>query len=1509
VMNGGTLSLGFDASGTVGGIVNVLADSTIIADRASAGAGGTALTLSTLTMGSNTLTVKPGENVTSGTIGLTLGSVFLGGASMRPGNPTFDVQSSANAALTLTLGSFTDQFIAPRTITFQNSGTSPSTVTLATAATALVNGTLINIANTGGAVSVNLNIASALGTLARVNVDSGNTLTLGAAQTLASISGSGTINASGAGFTLTVGNALNSPALDSTFSGVLANGAAPSPLTLIKTGKGTLTLSGSSSNAYTGLTTVSAGTLVLAKTGGALAVGGGLTIGNAAASTVGRATVRLDGNDQIISTAALIMNGGSTLNLNGFSQTVLTFSSAFGATITGPGTLAVATTSGTMTFTGASSISGNLQLTTGTAATRTMAITSVNDQLTISGSVSQGTTTGSIVAGNSAQTALGTLILSGENSYAGTTTVSSGILNVRHGSALGTVAGITTITAGATLQIQNDITTLAEPLTVRGTGFAGAAGRNFQTGAVVNVSGTNNYAGLLTLGAAATVSSDSGTLNLTHVGTITGATFGLTLAGSGNGSIASIIGITNGAVTKNGTGTWTLKGVNTSTGAITINAGTLMLGDGSIGSWSTAPALTFTGSGTFQYGGSTAATTQALGALTLTSGSGTLQVDAPASGDNALTFSSLAVPALGSGLNIVSPANTSVTLINAVDTNGIINARLTYNGSDFASSTAGLMAAAATTTATSSLLAGNAAPYLISGSFAQTASITANAGLKFAGNDTLTIHDGSLLAINNGTGTAGGILVAGGVSAVIANQGSATGLTTDGGGDLVIRTNAANDSLSLQVPIAGTTTGGLTKNGAGALTLSAPSTYTGATSVNEGTLILGNATALSGSAATVQVGAVLDLNEQNITNAATLNGTGIGGAGALINNTGTATVGALTIGLGHGTGGIGASIGGSGNIQSTGILSGNNLLVKTGSGTLTFGDNSGSPLASTRTGTTRIDDGTLRLSYSSTALGAAIAQLVLNGGTLSLGTTTSVAAHPTAVTASSSIISDVFTTGAGLVHTLGVLSIGDQTLTISAGANVTTEATNAGVTFGATTLLGSPTFDVQSPTTATNGTTTLTLGALNDQGIAKTITFTNSGTATMNSLVTLATAAGSLMEGTVVHLNQGTNAGVTLNLNLASALGTFAQVNVSEKSRLNIGAAQTIASLAGNGTVSASGAFTLTVGNANSSPALSTTFAGSLTNGSGTLTFAKNGLGTLTLSGLNSYTGTTTVSAGILKLGSATALGTTSGVLVAAGGTLDLNGQTVDRNLTSIVGVGHEGNGALINSNSTTATLTGTFVLGSYARIGGSGNITINNAGGITGNLLLTKFGNGTLRVVSAAASARTGTNQIDEGTLRLEAATGFAPIGTGAMALNGGTLSLGFDTSGTVGGVVNLLADSTIVADRASTGEGGIMLTLSTLTIGGNTLTVKGGDNVTNGNIGLTLGTTLIGGAMLAGGDPVFDVQSSANATTTLTLGSLSDQAIAPRTITFQNSSANASVVTLATAATSLVNGTMVNI
>ena len=191
--------------------------------------------------------------------------------------------------------------------------------------------------------------------------------------------------------------------------------------------------------------------------------------------------------------------------------------------------------------------------------------------VTLSGVITEQNTSHSTIL---TKTGTSTFALSGANTFSGATSINAGIINYQNNSAFGSDAGTLsaiTVASGATAQLQGGITSTANSLTISGTGASNA------TGALENVSGTNNYTGLVKLGAAATISSDSGTLNLTNTGTITGATFGLTLTGSGDGSISSIIGTTTGGVTKSGTGTWTLSGANTYSGATTINAGTLKL--------------------------------------------------------------------------------------------------------------------------------------------------------------------------------------------------------------------------------------------------------------------------------------------------------------------------------------------------------------------------------------------------------------------------------------------------------------------------------------------------------------------------------------------------------------------------------------------------------------------------------------------------------------------------------------------------------------------------------------------------------------------------------------------------------------------------------------------------------------------------------------------------------------------------------------------------------------------
>jgi len=215
------------------------------------------------------------------------------------------------------------------------------------------------------------------------------------------------------------------------------------------------------------------------------------------------------------------------------------------------------------------------------------------------------------------------LTLTGNNTYTGSTTINSGVLNIQNANALGTTAAGTTVSSGAALQLQGGITIGAEALSLNGNGQA-------FDGALRNISGDNTYGGAITLTGATRIHSDANLLTL--LGGISG-TQNLTLSGPGNINVSAVIGTSTGTLTKNGSGIATLSAVNTYSGSTNLgfsnssNAGTLRLsGSGKI---STAATNIFNGTldlnginqsiTTLALGGGSSGTTAAV-----TTGSGTL---------------------------------------------------------------------------------------------------------------------------------------------------------------------------------------------------------------------------------------------------------------------------------------------------------------------------------------------------------------------------------------------------------------------------------------------------------------------------------------------------------------------------------------------------------------------------------------------------------------------------------------------------------------------------------------------------------------------------------------------------------------------------------------------------------------------------------------------------------------------------------------------------------------------
>ena len=102
--------------------------------------------------------------------------------------------------------------------------------------------------------------------------------------------------------------------------------------------------------------------------------------------------------------------------------------------------------------------------------------------------------------------------LTGANTYTGPTYVNAGSLTLANAGALGTSSGVT-VAYGAGLRMSGGIsTTAAVPLTLNGDGITSYSSAY----AMENVSGTNTYSGLVTLGSSTTIGSTAGTLNLTN---------------------------------------------------------------------------------------------------------------------------------------------------------------------------------------------------------------------------------------------------------------------------------------------------------------------------------------------------------------------------------------------------------------------------------------------------------------------------------------------------------------------------------------------------------------------------------------------------------------------------------------------------------------------------------------------------------------------------------------------------------------------------------------------------------------------------------------------------------------------------------------------------------------------------------------------------------------------------------------------------------------------------------
>ncbi|MEI6674375.1 MAG: autotransporter-associated beta strand repeat-containing protein [Verrucomicrobiota bacterium] len=1212
----------------------------------------------------------------------------------------------------------------------------------------------------------------------------GGLLTLGSATRINSdagtlaLSNAGTIT--GNTFGLTVGGAGNT-----TISSSIGTGAG----TLTKDGTGTLTLGGV--NTFTGLTTVTAGTLAYGVTNAlstsAVTVNGGTLNMGAFSDSVG--TVTLSAGSITGSSGVLT---GTSYVLNNATGTTTTLSAILG----GVGTLAMsgagtAILSGANTYSGATNITaGTLQIgnagTTGSLSSSSAITDNAALVFNRSNALSQGTDFGTISGtGTVSQAGGGITTLNASNSYAGLTTVTAGVLNIQSALALGTSAAGTTVSAGAALQIQGGITVAAEALTLNGGGIA-------TDGALRNISNNNSYGGLVTLASASRSNSDSGTLTLSNAGTIGGA-YVLSVGGAGNTAIASIIGTSS--LTKDGAGTLTLTGANTHS-TTTISAGILQVGGGgtvgTLGSGSVTDNAALVFNRSDSYGGTLSNAISGSGALTLSAGTLTLGGSNTYAGATTVSAGTLklgATGALGNGTSNTS--GVSVASGAVLDLAGIsptAAAGLTLSGTGITSGGA-LVNSSATLATYSGLLTLGGSTSIVAGSgdivLSNPGSVTGvGNNLSVGGAHTTTLAS----VINTGGGT---LTMAGSGSLVLTGQNLFTGATTiNSGGTLQLGTGGTSGSVSTSSGILNngvlvfnrsnanafshviSGSGSVTQTGSGTLTLTGTNTYSGITTITNGTLQIGD----------------------GFTDGSIASSSGIVLTSALVYNVTSSS------NYSH-------VIGGAGSLSKTGV------------GTLTLSG------ASTFTGGITASAGTLKATSDAAALGTGAATLTLSGGSLQLANDTGLTFNRnTTVAADTTITSDRLTSGAGVTDTLGTLTLGAQTLSLAAGSYVATGT--AGLTFGATTLTGAATFN---PATGTN----LTLGAVG--GSSTGFTKQGAGQLTLS-------AAGSFTGGVTVNAGvlQLGNAGA-LNATTGSENAVAFGVGSTGTLRLN-GNNAVVSNLSSHVTPGApiienanASAATLTVGNSTNQ---SGSFAGVLQNGTGggTLGLTKAGTGSLTLSGTNTYTGVTTLNAGTLKLGNAAALGsTTGGTLVTTGAALDLLGQTVGAEALTLSGTGTASGGALINSDGTTASLSGAITLAANSSVGTVSQMTLSGVIGDSGAAKsLTKVGAGI--VTLSNTNTYTGATSVSVGTLNV---TGSLNAGSAVAVSGAATLS----GTGSIFGGVTVSSGGIITAGNGTSGA---------LAIGG-ALTFSSGGTIHIGTLsgytstaalGITGNLTLNGGA-----------------------------------------------------------------
>ncbi|MEI7750876.1 MAG: autotransporter domain-containing protein, partial [Candidatus Omnitrophota bacterium] len=449
--------------------------------------------------------------------------------------------------------------------------------------------------------------------------------------------------------------------------------------------------------------------------------------------------------------------------------------------------------------------------------------------LTVDGA---GNTTLSGVLGNGVggliKNGAGTLTLSSANTYTGTTTINAGTLGLTGGAAIidtGTVS--LADAAGATLML-NDSETIgylsgggttggnvslgANTLTVGDSGgvnssfsgvISGVDGGLTKVGSnVLTLEGNNTYTGVTTISAGKVEVGDGTTTGTLGTGNIINNA-SLVFNRSNSITVANIISGT-GALEQAGAGTLTLSGTNTYTGVTTLSSGALNVATignggvaGNLGKASNLKTNLVLDGGTLRYTGTTASTDRGF-TVNATAGS---EIDVTTAGQT-LTIDTTGIVTAGI-LTIGGAGNTVISSV--ISGAGGLNKEdagtLTLSDDNTYTGVTSLWHAGVLSVATM----GDGG---VAGNLGKASNLAAN-----------LVFNGGILQYTGATAsTDRAFTIAADKTGTIDVSNAATALTMSG--------------------VSAATNGGLTKTGAGTLTFSGANAYTGTTTISAGTLRL-----------------------------------------------------------------------------------------------------------------------------------------------------------------------------------------------------------------------------------------------------------------------------------------------------------------------------------------------------------------------------------------------------------------------------------------------------------------------------------------------------------------------------------------------------------------------------------------------------------------------------------------------------------------------------------------------